>query len=144
MTQDDTLVGLRNRKSEVRILPGAPQKAKESSELRGETGERLDGGKPAATQAATFSPAACPPLLHQLRIAGAVLDELARAHSTAWSDPATREALATVAAWLGRLATPGRHAELAQSERCECGAALAHVFGVGVVAVLCPRCDGEG
>jgi hypothetical protein len=91
-----------------------------------------------ATGVATKSPGAHLPTPHQLRVAGAVLDELARAHSTPWSNPATRETLATVAAWLDRVATPGRAAG-----RCECGAALAHVAGAGAAAVLCPVCDHE-
>jgi hypothetical protein len=75
------------------------------------------------------------PTTDEIRVAAAVLDELARAHSTAWSKPATREALAVVADWLARVATPSRH-----TERCECGASLAHVAGA---AALCPVCDCE-
>jgi hypothetical protein len=82
-----------------------------------------------------------PPTRSQLSVAAAVLDELARAHSHAWSNPATREALAAVATWLERVATPSPRASA--PVRCECGAALAHVTGAGASAVLCPSCDPE-
>lgn len=59
MTGDDMKVGLRNRKSEVRILPGAPRNANKNRELGDRQSERTDGKQSAATQAATFPPAPC-------------------------------------------------------------------------------------
>lgn len=58
------------------------------------------------------------PSAEQLRAIARFLRERADQHPDA----------SAVAAWLERVATPGR---------CECGAALAHVPG----GVLCPVCD---
>lgn len=59
MTGDDMKLGLRNRKSEVRILPGAPRNANKNRKLGDRQSERTDGKQSAATQAATFPPAPC-------------------------------------------------------------------------------------
>lgn len=78
-----------------------------------------------------------PPTRSQLCFTADALDELARARGVA-----AAEALELVAAWLRRVAAPSRSSS-GESDGCECGAALAHVAGAGVSAVLCPRCDAE-
>jgi hypothetical protein len=75
------------------------------------------------------------PTREQLGIAAAALA------GTAARNACEREACATVAAWLERVAVPSRRQRA--PDRCECGAALAHVADAGLEAMLCPRWDEE-
>jgi hypothetical protein len=90
-----------------------------------------------ATPVATCFAVPAPPSRHQLCIAANALEELARARVVSEAEP-----LELVAAWLRRVATPSVRSS-DESGRCECGAALAHVAGADVSAVLCPSCDAE-